>query len=164
MWSANRLHSLNAAFVPVCPICRALGHDVQRSPERCCFGRFLGCLFRRASPGTAALGHRCNHGRAVSLADPVAETCTTTRLFETARRSVAPELSDTSLGEVSDLASKCCPPLPSQSLRLSLWFLDFKSSYRPNLGLWCGSAGTLACCLPSRRSARFHQPALLPYR
>ena len=64
--------------VPVCPKYRAYRHGVSRSPGRYRFGGFFGGLFWRTSPGTAAPGHRRSCGRPVSLADSVAETCTTT--------------------------------------------------------------------------------------
>ena len=47
LWScANRLHSLSAAFVPVCPVGGAHRYGVLRSSGRFRFGGFLGGLLR----------------------------------------------------------------------------------------------------------------------
>ena len=77
MSSANNLHSLSAALSQFSWICGAHRHGLQQSPGRPRFGGFLGGLCWRTSPGTAALDHRCSCGRPFSLADSVAETCTT---------------------------------------------------------------------------------------
>ena len=117
------------------------------------------------SVGTAALGHRCNCGRAVSLADSVAETCKTMRFSEPARGSVAPQLSDPLLGAVSDLASLCCPPLPSQSLGP---FLSVSLTSNPPTGPTRGAvvaqgrqpAAYPAFHWPHQLTHRCHQPPL----
>ena len=56
--SVNDLHSAQP-----CPVCRAHGHGLHQSPERCRLGGFLGALCCRTSPGNAAVGHR--YGRSV---------------------------------------------------------------------------------------------------
>ena len=60
--------------------------------------------------------HRCRYGRPFSLADSVAETCTTPAPL---CGSVARELSGPLLGPLSGLTSKCWPPLTFRSLRPS---------------------------------------------
>ena len=119
MWSANRWHSLSALsqFARLAERLDTMSSAVQNVVASAGFSVASSGVPAQALLLSATVG---TMGAPFRSPIPCAETCTTTRLSEPARASVAPELSDRLLEEVSDLASECCPPLPSQSLRLSL--------------------------------------------
>ena len=104
LWLEPLLH-FSAVEFSRCLHCRAHRHGLQRSP-----GRSQAPLL---SATVAATGVRS------SSPTPLPKRAPHRRASQPVRGSVAQELSGMMLGAVSGSASKCCPPLLPESMRLS---------------------------------------------